>query len=147
MKDLYQDLILDHGRRPRHHTDMPEPTHCMDGDNPLCGDQLTVYLKVVDGTVQDASFQGHGCAISIAATSLMIESCLGKKLEDVESLYQLYHQQLTGSDLTEEQTEHLGKLAAFSGVAQYPMRVKCATLCWHTMDAALKGSSDSVSTE
>jgi nitrogen fixation protein NifU and related proteins len=147
MNDLYQDLILDHGRRPRHQGELVDATHSMDGDNPLCGDQLRVFLKVEDGEIAKASFTGHGCAISMAATSLMLEFALGKTLAEFGQVYRMYHQQLTGVDLPDNETEKLGKLAAFSGVAQYPMRVKCATLCWHTMDAALNGSADPVSTE
>jgi nitrogen fixation NifU-like protein len=144
MNDLYQELILEHGRHPRHQGEMVGATHSMDGDNPLCGDQLTVFLNVKDDVIQDASFVGHGCAISMAATSMMMEFAIGKTLAEFETMYQAYHQQLMGQAADSEQ---LGKLAAFSGVAQYPMRVKCATLCWHTADAALKGLSDPVSTE
>lgn len=147
MNELYQELILDHGRRPRHQSEMKDATHAMDGDNPLCGDQLTVFLKVQDGVIKEASFTGHGCAISMAATSLMMEFAIGKTVREFESMYQVYHRQLTGEALSGDEQQALGKLAAFSGVAQYPMRVKCATLCWHTTDAALKGFNDVVSTE
>ncbi len=145
MNNLYQDLILDHGRRPRHQGEMPDATHSMDGDNPLCGDQLTIFLKVENDTISKASFVGHGCAISMAATSMMLEFAIGKSLKEFEIMYQAYHQLLTGEEVVNK--DKLGKLEAFSGVAQYPMRVKCATLCWHTMDAALKGFTESVSTE
>ena len=147
MKELYQELILDHGLKPRHHQEISDATHSMDGDNPLCGDNLTVYLKVKDGMVLDASFTGHGCAISMAAASMMLEVCIGQPLTAVNRLYALYHQQLMGDPISQEDSAVLGKLAAFSGVSEYPMRVKCATLCWHTMDAALKGVSDTVCTE
>jgi nitrogen fixation NifU-like protein len=147
MRDLYQDLILDHGRHPRHQGKMLDATHAMEGDNPLCGDQLTVFLKVENDKIAEASFTGHGCAISMAATSLMLAFSRGKTLEQFQKIYQVYHRQLTGDSLTDAEKEKLGKLAAFSGVAQYPMRVKCATLCWHTMDSALKGLTESVSTE
>ena len=147
MTDLYQDLILDHGRRPRYQGAMLSATHSMDGDNPLCGDQLTIFLKVESDKIVEASFTGHGCAISMAATSLMLEFAIGKTSAEFEAMYQVYHRQLTGEILLNTEKEKLGKLEAFSGVAQYPMRVKCATLCWHTLDAALKGFSESVSTE
>lgn len=144
MHDLYQELILEHGRHPRHQGDMADPTHVMDGDNPLCGDQLRVFLKVKNSAIEDASFIGHGCAISMAATSMMLEFAIGKTTVEFEAMYQMYHRQLTGQSVD---VSKLGKLEAFAGVVQYPMRVKCATLCWHTADAALKGLNDPVSTE
>ena len=147
MNELYQDLILDHGRKPRHQGEMADATHVMDGDNPLCGDQLTIYLRVANDTIEKASFVGEGCAISMAATSLMMEFALGKRVDQFKRVYHTFHQQLTGEALTEEQQAELGKLQAFAGVAQYPLRVKCATLCWHTADAALHGACGSVSTE
>lgn len=147
MNELYQELILDHGRQPRHRGELADATHAMDGDNPLCGDQLTIFLKIADGKIEKASFVGEGCAISMASTSLMLEFSLGKTLAEFKQIYQVFHRQLTGESLTEEQQKSLGKLQAFSGVAQYPLRVKCATLCWHTADAALQGASGSVSTE
>jgi nitrogen fixation NifU-like protein len=147
MNDLYQELILEHGRHPRHIGHLTDATHSMDGDNPLCGDQLTVFLKIENGVIKKASFTGHGCAISMAAASLMMEFSIGQSLNEFESMYRIYHRQLMGELIADADKKRLGKLEAFSGVSQYPMRVKCATLCWHTADAALKGLSDVVSTE
>lgn len=144
MNDLYQDLILDHGRKPRHQGVLPNATHLMRGDNPLCGDKLVLYVEVEDDCVKKASFTGEGCAISMAATSLMVEACLGKTLAEVDVIYKSFHQMLTTNEESCADQSKLGKLQAFSGVAQYPMRVKCATLCWHTLDAALHGHDDVV---
>ncbi len=146
LNELYQEVIVDHARRPRNFRVLSEANRKVDGHNPLCGDKLTLYVKVEDGVVRDISFQGSGCAISTASASLLTEALKGKTLEDAEALFESFHDLVTG--LEPAHTEPgLGKLAAFSGVCDYPTRVKCATLAWHTLHAALKGEGDKVSTE
>ncbi len=148
LRDLYQELILDHTKRPRNFG-LLEAANCQaDGYNPLCGDKITVFLSVADGLVQDARFQGSGCAISTASASMMTETVKGKPLTEVEQLFEKFHQMLTGSsDVGAETYDQLGKLAVFSGVKEFPVRVKCATLAWHTLRAALKHEQQPVSTE
>jgi len=136
---------MDHGRRPRNFRILPDATHQLEGYNPLCGDRVTVYLKLADGRVTDVSFQGSGCAISTASASLMTEALKGKTQDEVEKLFEAFHAMVTGRPVPEGVT--LGKLAALAGVAAYPVRVKCATLPWHTMKGALTGSQQPVSTE
>jgi nitrogen fixation NifU-like protein len=133
---LYQEVILDHNRSPRNHHEMTCPTCEARGVNPLCGDKLTVYLVVKDGVIEDISFVGEGCAISQASASLMTEALKGKTEKEATALFHAFHVLLT-----DEQTkadERLGKLVIFEGVRAFPARVKCATLAWHTLDAALK---------
>lgn len=144
LKDLYQEVILDHNRRPRNHRKMDGADHHAEGFNPLCGDKVSVYLKVDDGAITDASFEGSGCAISVASASLMTEQLKGKTLGQARTLFQAFHDLVTDSCAT---PEGLGKLCVFGGVRQFPARVKCATLCWHTLDAALENTQPSVSTE
>jgi len=148
--ELYQELILDHGRKPRNFRVLEGATATADGHNPLCGDKVTVFVRVEDHRVADVSFQGAGCAISQASTSLMTEALRGRTLDEVEALFRRFHALLTGTPADEAETEALGKLAAFSGVVEFPMRVKCATLAWHTVRAALasgSGAAAPVSTE
>jgi nitrogen fixation NifU-like protein len=148
--DLYQELILDHGRKPRNFRVLTGATARADGHNPLCGDKVTIYVRVADGRVAEVTFTGAGCAISQASTSLMTEALRGKTLGEVEALFQRFHALLTGTPADEAETEALGKLAAFAGVAEFPMRVKCATLAWHTVRAALaqgQGAAAPVTTE
>jgi nitrogen fixation NifU-like protein len=144
LSDLYQEVILDHSKRPRNSGALAQATHHAEGYNPLCGDRLNLQLKIENGRITDIRFQGAGCAISTASASLMTEAMKGKTPEDAEQTFQKFH-----SLLTEEPhpASDLGKLAVFSGVRQYPMRVKCATLAWHTLRAALRGEQQSVSTE
>ena len=144
LHDLYQETILDHGKRPRNTGVLPGATHTAEGYNPLCGDRLTLQLKVEDGHIAGIRFQGTGCAISTASASLMTEAMQGKTLEQAETAFEKFH-----SLLTQERAPapDLGKLAVFSGVREYPMRVKCATLAWHTLRAALRGQAQPVSTE
>ena len=151
--DLYQELILDHGRKPRNFRAMPEvpgsvpgsSVHRAEGHNPLCGDRVTVHLHVEDGRVQDISFEGVGCAISTASASLMTEAVKGRTVEEARRIFHGFHDLLTKE--TGEDPAKLGKLAVFSGVREYPMRVKCATLAWHTLQAALDQKDHPVSTE
>jgi nitrogen fixation NifU-like protein len=144
LQDLYQEVILDHNKRPHNFRSMPDACHA-EGYNPLCGDHLTVYLRVEDGRITDASFEGSGCAISKASASLMTDSVKGKTLEETEALYRRFHEMITQAP--EAPVEALGKLAVFAGVRQFPMRVKCASLAWHALRAAARSRDEVVSTE
>ncbi len=145
---LYQEIILDHNKRPRNFGPLPSANRTARGDNPLCGDKVTVFLAVEDDRIRDLSFQGAGCAISTASASLMTEAVKGKSLPEVEALFRDFHELLTGDpSRPAEPGLALGKLAAFSGVREYPVRVKCATLAWHTLKAALASAPQPVSTE
>jgi len=146
LRDLYQEVIFDHNRNPRNFRVMDNPDREVEGFNPLCGDRLTLYLKVTDGIIQDASFQGSGCAISTASVSLMTEIVKDKTEQEAEELFALFHKMTTGKE-GEVDLEAVGKLAVLAGVREYPARVKCATLAWHTLDAALKNQEKSISTE
>ena len=145
--ELYQELIVDHSRRPRNFRKIEGAKHQAEGYNPLCGDKVTIYLKLKDGVVQEIGFQGSGCAISTASASLMTEKSKGKTPAETEALFDVFHKLVTEGPAEEAGTSQLGKLAAFSGVCEYPARVKCATLAWLTLRAALQGSAEAVSTE
>jgi nitrogen fixation NifU-like protein len=147
LRDLYQEVIFDHNRNPRNFRIMDDANRRVDGFNPLCGDKLTLFLKVDDShVIQDASFQGSGCAISTASVSLMTEIIKGKTEAEAEALFTQFHEMTTGK--TEDiNLEAIGKLAVLAGVREYPARVKCATLAWHTLDAAIKNQQEAVSTE
>jgi nitrogen fixation NifU-like protein len=145
IRELYQEVIMDHNRNPRNHHDMPNASCQACGYNPLCGDQLTVYVHIAGGIVDDLSFVGCGCAISQASASLMSEALKGKTVAEAESIYQHFHLMLT--DDVDNPLPDLGKLTVLAGVREFPMRVKCATLAWHTLDAALKKDNTLVSTE
>ena len=145
LEDLYQEVILDHSKRPRNFHQMPDATRRVEGYNPLCGDKLALFVKMDGETLADISFVGAGCAISTASASLMTEAVKGKPRAEVEQLYQAVHALLTQQDATA--TPALGKLAALSGVREFPARVKCASLCWHTLNAALEHQAATVSTE
>jgi nitrogen fixation NifU-like protein len=145
LHDLYQELILDHSRRPRNFRPM-EGASSATGYNPLCGDKVKVFVRVEGDRVSDISFQGSGCAISTASASIMTESLKGKTRAEAEKLFETFHDLVTGRPLPADAAE-LGKLAVFSGVSEFPTRVKCATLSWHTMRAALSGNGGVVSTE
>jgi nitrogen fixation NifU-like protein len=147
VRELYQSTILDHNKRPRNFRVPETANREARGNNPLCGDQLTVYLELDGGVVKDVGFQGSGCAISKASASLMTEAVKGRKTEQVEALFDRFHRLLTGEPLPAADAEGLGKLAVFSGVREYPVRVKCATLPWHTVRAALRGDAATVKTE
>jgi nitrogen fixation NifU-like protein len=146
LTELYQQVIVDHSKRPRNFRILDGASRKVEGYNPLCGDKVTIYVKLRDGVVEDISFQGSGCAISTASASLLTEALKGKTLADAEALFESFHELVTGLQPEHEEAK-LGKLAAFSGVCDYPTRVKCATLAWHTLRAALKGEGKAVSTE
>jgi len=145
LRELYQEVILDHNRNPRNCYVMDCANRSADGHNPLCGDTVKVYLRITDGIIEEISFQGQGCAICTASTSLMTESVQGKPVSAARGIFEEFHSMLTG--VADEQGIELGKLRVFEGVREYPVRVKCATLAWHTLNAAMDGSDDSVSTE
>ena len=144
LDELYQEVILDHNRRPRNFRTI-EGGQKAEGFNPLCGDQITVYVRVENGVIADVSFQGSGCAISKASASMMTESVKGKTLEEAGELFSRFHRMITAP--TGSPTEQMGKLTALSGVRQFPIRVKCASLAWHTLQAAIEGPGETVSTE
>ena len=143
LRDLYQEVILDHNRRPRNFGPLPEANRRAEGHNPLCGDRVTVYLDVEGDRIRGVSFEGAGCAISTASASLMTEALQGLSAEEARALFHGFHKLVTKGDEGEE----LGKLAVFTGVREYPMRVKCATLAWHTLMAALDAKDQPVTTE
>jgi nitrogen fixation NifU-like protein len=143
--DLYQEVILDHNRRPRNFRAMERAGRKAVGFNPLCGDRVTVYLDLEGDVVRDISFEGSGCAISKASASMMTESLKGKTREETEALFRTFHRLVTGE--TPDGPAGLGKLVVFSGVSEFPVRVKCATLAWHTLKAALENRQEAVSTE
>lgn len=143
---LYQDLILDHNRTPRNYRLMADANRRVEGNNPLCGDRLTVWLKMEGDTIEDVAFQGSGCAISRASASLMTMAVKGKTRREAEALFERFHGLVTGS-LAPVEAESLGKLAAFAGVSEFPVRVKCASLAWHALRAALDQPNAVVSTE
>ena len=146
LRDLYQEVIFDHNRNPRNFRIMENADRKVEGFNPLCGDRLTLFLKLNDNVIEDASFQGSGCAISTASVSLMTEIIKGKTVDEAEQFFEKFHKMTTGKD-EEIQLEAVGKLAVLVGVRDYPARVKCATLAWHTLDAAIKNQQHAISTE
>jgi len=144
LRDLYQEIIVDHGKMPRNFGKLSTANHCQAGHNPLCGDKLMVYLLEQNGLVSEVRFEGAGCAISVASASLMTEAVKGKTINEIETLFGAFHYLVTeGKDPAID----VGKLAAFAGVAEFPVRVKCATLAWHTLIAALMNKTEAVSTE
>ena len=146
LRDLYQDIILEHSKRPRNYRTLDAANRKAEGFNPLCGDHFTVFLDVSEeGKIRDVSFQGSGCAISKASASMMTQAIKGKNTGEAAELFQKFHHVVTGKD--DAESHDLGKLAAFSGVSEYPVRVKCATLAWHALRAALQGEKQAVSTE
>ena len=147
LRELYQSTILDHNKRPRNYRVPERANREARGDNPLCGDRITVHVELADGVVKDVGFQGSGCAISRASASLMTEAVKGRRLEEVEDLFERFHGLVTGPPTGPVDASDLGKLAVFSGVREYPVRVKCATLAWHTVRAALRGDAEPVRTE
>ncbi len=147
LRDLYQEVILDHSRRPRNFGPLEGLSSAARGNNPLCGDQLTVYLRLEGDAIRDVRFEGKGCAISTASASLMTETVRGKTAEEAERIFERFHGAVTSAPDVPLDEAELGKLAALVGVREYPVRVKCASLAWHTLRAALHGRRDPVSTE
>jgi nitrogen fixation NifU-like protein len=146
LKDLYRDVIVDHNRNPRNFGKLAPADAQADGHNPLCGDRLTMYVKLDGERISDAKFEGSGCAISVASASLLTEAVRGKSKAEVHDLFEDVHTLLTKHDAHVD-TARLGKLAALGGVREFPARVKCASLCWHTLNAALDNAGASVTTE
>jgi nitrogen fixation protein NifU and related proteins len=146
LRDLYQELILEHSKAPRNYRELKGADRKAEGYNPLCGDRFTVYVQMQGNSIHDIGFQGSGCAISKASASMMTQSLKGKTREEAQALFERFHDTVTGQALNGNK-EELGKLAVFSGVSEFPSRVKCATLAWHTLQAALEGKQDAVSTE
>ena len=150
LRELYQEVILDHGKSPRNFG-KPEHVNCeSSGHNPLCGDTVTIYLRLNDGIVEEAGFEGRGCAISIASASMMTDILQGKSLDEVRVMFERFHHLVTEDEAACEggfDGEEFEKLMVLSGVREFPMRVKCATLAWHTMNSALQGGGEEVSTE
>lgn len=148
LREIYQEIILDHYRRPRNFSAPDEISHEASGHNPLCGDRIKVFLRVEDGVVQEVGFEGAGCAISTASASLMTEAIKGKPLDEVQEIFEKFHGLMTDQK-EDPSVDGLGKLEALSGVRQLPVRIKCATLAWHTLQAALRQSESSaaISTE
>ena len=150
LDEIYQELIIDHNRRPRNFGKPSKSTNYAKGHNPLCGDTVTVYLRLLDDVVEDVGFEGRGCAISIASASMMTELLKGKSLKEIESMFVRFHQLVTDDEAvgkTDFEGEEFEKLMVLAGVREFPMLVKCATLAWHTMKAAVQGGGKEVTTE
>ena len=145
IKDLYQEVIVDHNKNPRNFGKLESADRTLEGYNPLCGDKLTLYLNTSGEVIDEISFDGSGCAISVASASLMTELMKGKTIAEAEALFNKFHHLITSDD--ELDITELGKLAALAGVRDYPARVKCATLCWHTLNSALHDQEELVTTE
>ena len=145
LADLYQEVILEHSKAPRNYRKPASANHHAEGYNPLCGDRCSVFLDVEDGAIKDIGFQGSGCAISRASASMMTQSVKGKSKEEATKLFERFHKLVTGE--ANGDRDSLGKLDVFAGVSEFPVRVKCATLAWHTLQAALEGKQDPISTE
>lgn len=144
LRDLYQEVILEHSKKPRNYGVLESANHKAEGYNPLCGDHYTIFVNVKDGAIAEIGFQGAGCAISKASASMMTQVLKGKSAEEAEVLFTRFHDLVTGKGGS---GVDLGKLAVFAGVSEYPLRVKCATLAWHAMRAALNGEQEAISTE
>ena len=147
LKSLYRDVIIDHNRSPRNFRRIERPRQDAEGHNPLCGDKLHVYLKLKDDHISDISFEGSGCAISVASASMMTEALMGKTVADATDTFKQMQSLLVGNGIEPTELSSLGKLAALTGVREFPMRVKCATLCWHTMKQALADTEETTTTE
>jgi nitrogen fixation NifU-like protein len=145
LRDLYQEVILEHSKNPRNYRALASASHKAEGYNPLCGDHFTIYVELSGDCIRDVAFQGSGCAISKASASMMTQAIKGKTMQEAEQLFESFHQTVTGKNHAGE--NKLGKLAAFAGVSEFPVRVKCATLAWHALHAALAGERAAVSTE
>lgn len=146
-QELYQEIVMDHNRRPRNFGSMTDSTATSEGFNPLCGDQITLFLKVSEDIVEDISFEGVGCAISKSSASMMTEGVKGKSVEEALTVFQAFREMITAKSDGSKDSEILGDLEILKGVSQYPTRIKCATLSWHTLQAALQGTESDISTE
>jgi nitrogen fixation NifU-like protein len=147
LKDLYQEALIEHYRRPRNCRKLERPNRRAEGFNPLCGDKFTVFIEIENGILKDISFLGEGCAISIASASMMTENLKGKSEAEVMVVFELFHQLAAGNLKPPLDPAQMGELSVFAGIQQYPIRVKCATLAWHTMRAALEGGQETIATE
>jgi nitrogen fixation protein NifU and related proteins len=147
LSSLYQEVILDHSKRPRNFHAIENADHHANGFNPLCGDKVTIYLHLDGDRIQDISFQGSGCAISTASASILTETLKGKTINEAQALFEAFHKLVTGRAVDSNGGPPLGKLAVFSGVSEFPVRVKCASLAWHTLRSALDNSASVASTE
>lgn len=147
LRELYQEVILDHSKKPRNFRSMPDATATAVGHNPLCGDRVTLYVRLGDGRIEDIAFQGQGCAISKASASLMTDAVKGKTKEEAKDLFRRFHEMITGPPGAPVDAEALGKLAVLAGVCEFPVRVKCASLPWHTLQAAIDEAAGTVTTE
>ena len=147
LRDLYQQVILDHNRSPRNFGELEDPDRVASGDNPLCVDKIKVYLKLNGGVIEEVSFFGSGCAISQASASLMTTSVVGKTVAEAEELFHKFHEMVMSESESLANKKALGKLAAFAGVREFPARVKCANLAWHTLHAAIAAEPEPVTTE
>lgn len=147
IRELYQEVILDHNKNPRNFGEMEDYTHHARGHNPLCGDQLDLYLQIENDIIQEVKFQGSGCAISKSSASIMTTILKGKTIEEAKQLFNDFHQAITSDSNSEIDTINLGKLAVFAGVREFPARVKCASLAWHTLINAVENSKENVVTE
>jgi nitrogen fixation NifU-like protein len=147
LRELYQEVIIDHNKHPRHFYEIPLHTHHAKGFNPLCGDKLELFLVIKDNLIQDVGFKGAGCAISTASASLMTEALMNKSIDDAEQIFQCFHALVTQKNDSTSNGALLGKLSVLKGVQEFPSRIKCATLAWHTLQAALHQKEKTVSTE
>lgn len=147
VEDLYQQVIVDHSRKPRNFHTLENANRKAEGYNPLCGDKLTIYMRIENGIIEDLAFEGSGCAISVASASLMTQLLKGRSEADAERIFNAFHDMVTGSNQPAIDERELGKLKVLAGVRNYPSRVKCATLCWHTLNAAVKQLTDTIATE
>ncbi len=147
LRELYQTTILDHNKRPRNFRVPDAANRAADGFNPLCGDKVKIFLQVEDGVVSDAGFQGSGCAISTASASMMTEAVKGTPVDEALALFESFHALVTSSPTETPDTDGVGKLAVFAGVREFPMRVKCATLAWHTLKSAIEQTGETAKTE
>lgn len=146
LKDLYQEVIVDHNRKPRNFGELADADRIVEGYNPLCGDKLNLYVKFDGDRISEVKFDGSGCAISVASASLMTDALKGKTREEADDLFNDFHELLTAKEIPAD-SDKLDKLAALAGVRDYPSRIKCATLCWHTLHSALAGEAETVITE
>ncbi len=147
LRELYQEVILDHNKNPRNFKKLELHSHHAHGHNPLCGDKLELFLEVADGIIKDIAFVGSGCAISTSSASLMTQFLKGKSLEETRQHFEHFHDLVTGKEMDEEALDALGKLAVFAGVREFPARVKCASLSWHTLINALDSVEEAAATE